>query len=491
VTIRSPRRALFVPLACALLLPCAAQAQRWSTPAQRVLLSGRTGAEVRARSLAHADSVRATAPLDAGESWHWAGISHWRTGHPDSAAAAFRAAFALREMPDDVFDLAEALIATRRAADADSACRMILALPPDEAGAGTRITRLWRAWARARTGDAAQVREALDEAQRDLISPGSTPALRMHWGRRFAPLLLESQADAWPLLAPLAVQSRGLDAALLRQAREAAAGHLVGQTFDAFLATGIARADSLESAAVRALGGRPLAVRGTDGFALRAWLFPARAARAPLVVLLTAPSPAASPWPAADSLVLQLRRDGCAMVLLDPRGSRGSVAAGCALPDDWAGHEEALAAAAGHDLERAVTAALATGAIDPRRIAVGAVGSGAMSAALAARADRRVGAVVFVDASLSPVDRGPFVATLEAAGTPAFFQTGSASVEDGWVVDLVVGMLPSRQSRVAESSAPGSGLALFRAGPAEARRLSGWLRDSWSKPRATPPSRRP
>ena len=51
--------------------------------------------------------------------------------------------------------------------------------------------------------------------------------------------------------------------------------------------------------------------------------------------------------------------------------------------------------------------------------------------------------------------------------------------------------LDPNRFRVAETTAPGRGLALYRTGPKESARLSDWLRDAWARPpRATRPAAR-
>ena len=481
-------RTLLVTLALA-AAACAARpaaAQLWATPAQRMLFDGRTDDGVRARLAAHGDSAHAKNAADAGESYAWIGVSQLRSGHPDSAASAYARAIAWRRQPEDAYGLAAALLATRRSAAADSAAAAIAALPPDDPESATAETRAWRAWAQARSSGPAAARAELERSRAELLAPATAPDVRERWSRRLGPLLAMAGADAEPLVLPLAIASRGLDAPLAATARAASPG--TASAFDHVLAAGIARLDSAESTRMRAAGGRPLAVRVADGPALAAWWFPARAAHAPLLALVTDPWAGADAGP--DSLVAQLRRDGVSVALLDPRGSGGSVRAGCALASDWDGREEAMLRTTSADLSALVSAAIATGAVDPKRVAAGAIGPCAMFAAIAAGADRRIAAIVLVDATLAPTDRGPFVAALALAATPAWFQTGPASVEANWIVDRVAGLLPPKQCRVAESGAPGHGLALFRAGPREAQRLSGWLRDAWSSPRATPPAAR-
>jgi hypothetical protein len=486
--IRTPLAAALAGSALA-LAASAALAQMGSTPAQRTLYEGGTPARLRLRLAAHADSVLAKSPFDAGETFAWIGASHLRSGHADSARAAYARGYALLEIADNAYGYAEALLAGGRPADAESAARFVAGLETDDAGAASPEPRLWRAWAHAHLAGAPAARAELEAARALLAAPTAPTRLRERWTRRLAPLWLEAHVDAWPLLRELAIRSRGHDPALLLLAREAAMGHAGSEPFDRVLATGIARQDSLAALPLRAVGGRPLAVRGAGGAALGAWVFPA-APRAPLLVLVNDPDPAGGVAP--DSLVVQLRRDGIALALLDPRGSGRSAIPGCALADDWGGREDALTDLVAHDLQALVQAAAAASGADPHRVAVGAVGPLALAAARAGA----LGPLVLIDPVIAPTDRGPFLDALAAEGMPVFFQTGPASVEANSVIDAIAARVGDPDPRIAESSAPGHGFALFRAGPKEGKRLSAWLRETIRAarpaptPRATPPARR-
>jgi len=477
-------------LACALAAGAATAAVPAMTPAERILLDARTPGELRARLVAHADSVRARTAWDAGECWRWVGVSQRRAGHADSASAAFARAYALSADPACVLEGAEALAATGRPADLDSAMRHVAALPAGTLSGSEALGpagRLWEAWAGVRGGDPAAVRAAIATLKSELGAPTASIDLRTTWARRFAPLLLESRDEAaWELLEPLAVFSQAQDAQIMRMAKEASAGRIGVGTFESTIYGEVVRRDSQGSVGLRALGAKPLDLKGADGFPLRAWFLAANARRAPLVVLVDAPEPVQAND--ADSLFVQLHRAGCAVAMLDPRGSGGSVGPACALPDAWLGHEDALTRAVAGDLGRVVDDRLAEGGIDPARIAVGAAGPFALSAALAARADERVRALVLIGPSPSPVERGVLVATLAARGVPTFFQTGPEQPAEVFVADEIVERLPARQARVADSRGHGDGTALFRAGAAVGQRLTDWLAEAWKQPRSTPPA---
>jgi hypothetical protein len=407
-----------------------ARAQLWATPAQLRLWGARTAPVTRARLAAFADSMRAKSPGQAADAYGWIGRSHFRSGHADSARAAYGAAYAISESPEDAFGLAEAMLRARSRADSDSAARFLAARPLEDPEGANAANRAWRAWAHSRLDRAAASPE-LDAVRTELASPAIPRALREHWTRRLWPGTPRWSADADPP------------------------------------------------------GARPLEVPVGAGGPLGAWLFPVGRAGAPLVVLLGELFPGATP----ESLAVQLHRAGFSLAVLDPRGVRASRGGGFDYADDWNGREDSLMSLSARDLAAAITAASAATGADPRRIAAGAVGPLALAAARAAKADGRVGALLFVDAALDAVDRGPFIATLADAGTPTWFQTGQASVVDNQVVDGVVSRLPGRQCRVEESRAGGAGFALFSGGPVESRRIIDWLRESWSSRPATRPRR--
>src|SRR6185436_576003 len=90
-----PLRIAAVVVLLAATAPFAAAFAAEPTPVMNLLLAGRDPADLRARLVAHADSVRANG-IDAGEAWYHAGLSWARAGSSDSALAAFARARALR-----------------------------------------------------------------------------------------------------------------------------------------------------------------------------------------------------------------------------------------------------------------------------------------------------------------------------------------------------------------------------------------------------------
>lgn len=481
--------ALFLVLA-GLAAAAAALAYLPPSPVQNLLFAGNSPADLRVRLLAHADSA-ANAPLDAGEAWHFAGRSWARGGSADSALVAYLRAHRLRANIEDAIAAADLLLATGTRADADSARALLAPVLVELAGTGGGVAeevRLRDAWVRAMTGDVEALRTAVAPRTGVLFRPHTDLPNRALWAGRFAPIALAVGNDdaAWRLVSPLAVASRGRDPFLTRLAREASAGRPFAGSFDQWLAAACRRADSLETAALRRHGVKPLAVRAADGVALHAWYVPGRPGAAIAVVAAPAEQEDAI---ACDSLLVQLRRAGLALAVLDPRGVRGSASEKDPSPVHWLGHEEAVARQLARDMGAALTAAARAGGVSaPRALAVGP-GANALAAVLACGADPRFRAVLLAGPDIASVDRGWVRASLARSATPAFFETGPEDVTGNEAIDRIVAALPAAQTRVVDSRAPGRGAALFRAGPTEGARVAAWLTGALKPRPATPPAR--
>ena len=456
-----------------------------SSPVQNLLLAGRNPADLRARLLSHADSVRADG-IDAGEAWYHAGLSWARAGSGDSALAAFARARAVRGNIEESLAAVDVLLARGAGPDLDSASSLLAPLL-QQPGAGGDEVFLREAWIRARRGDTAALEPVVDLKRSPLFRPLSFVANRPLWGWRFAPLALGAGAGeaAWRMVSPLAVATRGRDGGVTGLARAASVGRSLGSGYDAWLASACARADTAEIAPLRRVGARPLAVKAEDGAVLNAWYVPGPPGAAIAVVTAPAGSEQAAE---CDSLVVQLRRARLAVAVLEPRGVRRSASSTEPAALLRTGREEADQRRLARDLRHALTAAgRAAGATAPRGVMVG-VGPGVLPAVLAAAADGRVQAVVLAGPEIAPGDRGWLREALATSGVPAFFETGPDNVPQNLEIDRIVAALPPAQSRVADSRSRGHGAALFRAGPEEGARLAGWISGALKKPRATPPA---
>ncbi len=484
-------RPIAIALLAAAVLACAApaHAQRFLSPTQRLLLDAPSPAALRARLVAHADSVVARAPQDAGAAWHWTGVSFYRAGRPDSATAAFRRAWALRANPDDALGMAEAWSATGRSADAESALAFVATLPEEGPEAGTPALRLWRAYAAARLAGPAGRAAALAVAHRELDALARAGGWVSPWVLRLAPLFAEARVETtWALAwtSAWAAQARGREPRLMALVRESSLHRTNVRSFEAWWRGEVEAADPAPRVVMRALGLRPLAVRAAGGDTLRAWWLPARDPAAPLVVAL---APLEVGRLLVDSLAVQLHREGIAFALLEPRGTGGSCVRGCALPADWLGHEDSLTRVVAADLSATIAAVTRAAGRAPAHVALAGEREYVLATTFAARDDRRVGALLLAGIAPSPAEQGTLVATLAHSGVPLFVQTSVEDFEGNQLTDRIVARLPARLTRVAESEAPGRGYEAFRfAGPDVGRRFTQWLREAWSRPRATPPA---
>jgi len=483
------RKRFALALLAAVLAAGTALAYLPPSPVQNLLHAASGPADLRARLVAHADSASANA-LDAGEAWYFAGSSWARAGKPDSALAAFRRAWSLRANPEDALAMVDVMLAKGSPAYADSARELLEPVMAEHAAAGGPVIdemRLRDAWLRAVRGDAAGVRTALAPRTGLLVRPRTEIPNRALWAGRFAPLALQLSNDdtAWRLISPIVVATRGHDPYTSRLAREAATGRPFAGTYEQWLAQACAEADSAETAPLKPWRVRALAVRAEDGAALHAWLAPGPAGAA--FAVLAAP-PESRALLESDSLLVQLRRSGLTVVVLEPRGVRRSASAANPSSVMWIGHEEAVQRRLARDLGHALTAAArATGVAAPRALAVG-TGPTSLAAVLACGADTRYRAVLLAGPDIAPVDRGWLRASLARSGAPVFFETGPEDVTGNEAVDRIVAALPAKQSRVADAQSPGRGAALFRAGPAEGARVAAWLKDALKPRPATPPA---
>lgn len=489
------RVALLSAFAFALLIPAfAAPAAAYMppSPVQNLLYRAKDPVDLREQLRAHRDSVAATDPLDAGEAWYWLGVSHSRSGELEPAIEAFRKSFAIRGNREDLVALCDALLLKGGRTAGEEANRLIEPLRPEYEGDRTpsgAVMRLRASYARALVGDVTAACAGATMRRTDLLAPRARFAAWPLWASRFAPLLAGAgmAPESWTLMAPLLTASRGRDTSLVKLAGVTLSGRPFTGPLDQFVARESRRADSLLANVLPFAAARRVAVRASDGATLTAWAIPA-GARAPLAIVVV--SPDAPTFAEADSLLAQLRRSGFAVALLDPRGSRGSASAAAPLPHSWLGREDAFQRRLAQDLAAAIAPAVAATKADPSRVCVITEGTCALGAALAARADGRIRALLLASATPSGAERGWLRAALAEAAVPVFFQQGPEDVTGNEVMDRIASLLPPRLVRVADSQSGGSGLALFRAGPAVGQRFSDWVRDQWKSRPATPPARR-
>jgi hypothetical protein len=465
--------------------------ERVATPTERILEATDTPTALRARLRAHADSVRAGDPDDAASALYWLGLSYARAGRSDSACAALTQAGRLRILRADAIALAEVAALAHRDVELDSALAALTAMPAsveDGVGPLAASARLWRAYARVRSGGEQAAQEAAGVARSELLARHVSPPRRALWAMRLGAVLAGAGDPlAWALLRPELLATRGTQPEILRLSRSVSTSQVVASGFDDWLALELRRLDDEAGAWLREQGARESTVRAADGFPLHVWRLPAASPTAPRVVMAAEPSPAARDG--ADSLVALLRRAGFGVTLFDTRGSGRSVAASCPNTESWLGREDAMTRALAGDY--AAVAAVAAPAGAPVKLVFAASGPHALAAAMAARAEKRVRALLVAAPSPSPLERGALAAALIASRVPVFFATGPDNDLDNDVLDRLVLRLPPEQFRIVLARWPGAGYGLFRAGPENARRFTDWLAKALASPRATPPARRP
>ncbi|MEO5989357.1 MAG: hypothetical protein ABIU54_14935, partial [Candidatus Eisenbacteria bacterium] len=334
-------------------------------------------------------------------------------------------------------------------------------------GAAQLFGRL--AWAQGLSGQA--------DSAVAIIVEGAAPLIRDPlWAKRFAGIAIAAgQQDlAWRIALPMAVRARGTDPVAMELLRRSAATG--GPRMDpvGMVAREVAKRDSSEMRLRTALGARKLVVRTADGFPLAVTFVPARSPARPRVLLcLAQPSDTLAVF---DSLAIQLARQGIAMAIVDPRGSRGSVAATAFGTDVWHGRERALLDRTARDASEALTALVRLRLVAPGPAWVGATGTLALAAVQATARDTRFAAVLLITPAPAAVDRGTLRATLEKSAVPVFIQVAPEEIEATMFADRLAASLPMKQSRVADTNQQGRGAAIFRADPKAVGRLLMWCK---------------
>lgn len=478
--------AVLLPLVLSLAVTAPALAQPSTSDA--LLFACPTGAELRARLLAHADSVAARDAPEAARALAYRGLSFARESEPDSAVALYQRAFELDHRPERRIELAEALLMRLAKGDAERAravLRPIQPVTPQLPDVSEVTVQGLFAWAHYLAGSA-------DSAARLLAPIETWLSTHQEWRYRMACVAFE-RAD-WTrviiLLTPLAVASRNLDVDVMDLLKKSAEKLNADRHLEPRLLYEIAQRDKVEAELLAALGARRVSFTGGDGFPLGGVLLaPSAPARPRAAVVLVAAGDTLAVY---DTLAVGLRRMGLAVMLLESRGYGRSVAAGCPLPDSWRGREAQMQTRSAGDVRAAVRALAREAKADTARYLVVGVGASAPIAVAAARLDRRAGPLMLVSPTPSPVDRGPMRATLAALRRPVYFQTGPEDFTTWDVIDSLYRVCDQRASRVADSDKPGTHATLFRRDPKILERFRRWLADSWPRPtapRATPPSR--
>jgi len=479
-------RATLVLFASCLIVAAPSRAAR--EPLDVLLEASASGAELRPRLLAFADSVAAADAVRASQAIAWAGLSYARDGVPDSAISCYERAVALDPGEPRRVELASALLMRLAAGDAARAhdvLQQVQPINPELPETSQATVQGLFAWSHFMAGQT-------DSATRLFAPVERWLSVHQEWRYRMACVAFERKdyVTAMVLLTPLAVASRTFDQDVMDILKQSAEQMGVENRLRPMLINEIQQRDRIEQELLSELGARRVRFRGTDGFPLGGTvLAPPAVTRPRAAVVLVAPGDTLALY---DSLAVGLRRMGLAVLLLDPRGSGHSVAPSCPLPDSWRGREARMQAAVAGDVEEAAAAlARQVGSDSTQYVVVGVGATGPIAVQAAARG-RGVRAVMLVSPTASAADRGSMRAAVSALKTPIYFQTGPEDFTTWPLIDVLYEATDPRASRVADSGKFGNRATLFRRDRQIFDRFSRWLSETWPRragPRATPPSR--
>jgi hypothetical protein len=242
------------------------------------------------------------------------------------------------------------------------------------------------------------------------------------------------------------------------------------------LREGVARALADERVFAEGLGGRIETVRGTDGFAVQCFTFPARtdSVRGEALIMILSPSDTLR---SAEALVRGFTAAGSPVVLMAPRGAYGSLSPTTLGPDAWIARDAELERLTALDT-RAAMAALATRpAFKGRAWLVGAVGDPASAALRVVEGARDVRALLLVAPHVPVVSVADVRARLRTLGTRTFVQVSPEEPSALEFADLLARDTAPGQVRVADTGNAGRGLAILGTEARIMPRIVAWLRE--------------
>jgi hypothetical protein len=447
-------------------------------PAIVAMWDGLDGASVRAALLGIAaqgelSGASARQRLESGEAAWWLGVQDEQAGRGDSAVAHWRRAVALRGDFDEGFALIDALsrhpqpaaLAEAYALATSYADQARMGMPSRLAEAQGRL-----AWVR-------DLRGHPDSALAGVSEWSDVLRRRPAWTRRLATIEhgAGEHAQAWKSLTLLSARTRGQDASVesLLVLTQRALGY-TDERRRITVAGLRAPVDDAERRFTAGLNVGPESTPAGDGFDVRWYRVPARAgvpARTPLLFVL-APDDSLV---AADSLAAAFAASGHTVVLLPPRGSYTALGRGAYEPAAWAGRPAAFVATVAADAARAMDALASRGQVPRGGWIVGGAGDAAPVAETIARARKDTRALVLVAPRIPLVQVAETRARLRTLGTRAYVQASPEEPDALELGDLLSRQTASGQVRVADSAAPGRGVAIFRADPKIAKRALDWL----------------
>jgi len=472
-------------LVLCLLLATTAHAAGIPAPPHLVAMwQGRDGAYVRtflSATAASGDAPGASASqrLDAGEAAYWLGVQHALAGRVDSARADWRRAVRLRGDYDEGFALIDLLASGRRTADlaearaiaGELAQQADLSVPKRVVESHARL-----AWTLSRLGRA-------DSAAVELRTYAPDLWRRPVWTRR-AMHIQWAGGDleaAWRSALVLAIRGRGQDReadSLLTMLTRRLGWSDDRRTIP--LREGVARALADERLFAEGLGGRVETLRGTDGFPLQMFTFPATtdSVRGEAVLMILAPGDTIR---SAAALVRGFTTAGSPVALLAPRGAYGSRAMGALGADVWVAREAEHERATTLDARAAMATLTTRPAFKGRGWVVGAAGDHAPAALRVIEGARDVRALLLVAPHVPVVSVADYRSRLRATGTRTFVQVSPEEPSALEFGDLLARDTAPGQVRVADTGEAGRGLAILGSEARIMPRIVTWVREGAAK----------
>lgn len=449
-------------------------------PHLEAMWRGRDGAYVRTflrATAASGDAVGATASdrLDAGEAAYWLGVQHALAGRADSARAEYRRAVRLRGDFNECIALIDLLATGTRTADLVEARAIAGDLSQQ---ADPSAPRQWvesharLAWTLSRLGRADSAASELREHAPDI---GQRPI----WARRALRIQMAGGdlEAAWRTALTLAIRGRDQDreadsllARLTQQLGWSDDRHTVPQR------AGIARARADERSFAESLGGRVETLRGTDGFPVQVFTFPARtdSVRGEAVLLILAPGDTLK---SAVALVQGFVAAGSPVALLAPRGAYGSRAPAALGADAWIARDAEFERLVARDAREAQTALALRPEFKGRGWVIGAAGDLAPAALRVVEGARDVHALLLLAPHVPVVSVADYRARLRALGTRTFIQVSPEEPSALEFSDLLARDTAPGQVRVADTASAGRGIAIVGTEARAMPRIVAWLRE--------------
>ncbi|MGH7742100.1 MAG: alpha/beta hydrolase [Candidatus Eiseniibacteriota bacterium] len=256
---------------------------------------------------------------------------------------------------------------------------------------------------------------------------------------------------------------------------------------DAYLKQKIAEQEAVDRRTVEAFGAHRLHLPASDGFLLGAALN-VLVPGSPVAVVLMSTGDSLGVY---DSLATRFADSGFATLLIERRGSGGSVGPEVAVAGDTYGRQEALENRIARDAFDALRAAARLIQLDTTRVVLVGVRDSAPTAIRAMTLSPRARGLVLISPKPILIELGASRARLAKARRPLFIQL---AIDEGYMfhssdiyMDALYRASDASRSRVVEARMVGGGPTLFRRDPTLWERIDQWLTGALSAPTSTRP----